>query len=334
MADNKSLILTYIFSLIGGLFGVHHLYLGRTQHALVWFTTFGGFGQYLTSVFYGFITYYAFPDTWHKQSFLSLFIGCCTVFAIAVGTQMMGTIGPRQCSFMWPLLGAILGMPFIVWRSDLSPSFNIPAFLSSWIFEWKIEWNPTYFFDESVMKSNELQCSKLSKRKRRHFIKRCLIFGFGIIIFTSIFTTALYQNLQVDIKGRRVRVKDVLIDFFKSQQFLLLYQQLLNVLRQLWSFYLKHGFKGIWTQIWMALDSESERQAFETLNISYDASQKTIETQCRTLSRQWHPDKHRNPKDKAKAEAIFMNIQQACDRLSNERKRRQLINTQKRENPY
>jgi len=29
-----------------------------------------------------------------------------------------------------------------------------------------------------------------------------------------------------------------------------------------------------------------------------------------------------------------MNIQQACDRLSNERKRRQLINTQKRENPH
>jgi len=30
---------------------------------------------------------------------------------------------------------------------------------------------------------------------------------------------------------------------------------------------------------------------------------------------------------------MFMNIQQACDRLSKERKRRQLINTQKRENP-
>jgi DnaJ family protein C protein 22 len=44
MNDNKSLIVTYIFSLIGGLFGLHHLYLRRTQHALLWFTTFGGFG--------------------------------------------------------------------------------------------------------------------------------------------------------------------------------------------------------------------------------------------------------------------------------------------------
>jgi hypothetical protein len=44
MSDNKSLIITYIFSLIGGIFGLHHLYLGRTQHALLWLTTFGGFG--------------------------------------------------------------------------------------------------------------------------------------------------------------------------------------------------------------------------------------------------------------------------------------------------
>lgn len=34
----------YFFALFGGLFGIHHLYLGRTQQALLWFTTFGGFG--------------------------------------------------------------------------------------------------------------------------------------------------------------------------------------------------------------------------------------------------------------------------------------------------
>ena len=40
----KSLLLTYFFALIGGFFGLHHLYLSRTKHALLWFTTFGGFG--------------------------------------------------------------------------------------------------------------------------------------------------------------------------------------------------------------------------------------------------------------------------------------------------
>ena len=44
MCNRKSPILTYVLSLIGGFFGLHHLYLGRTQHALLWLTTFGGFG--------------------------------------------------------------------------------------------------------------------------------------------------------------------------------------------------------------------------------------------------------------------------------------------------
>jgi len=159
-------------------------------------------------------------------------------------------------SINWPIIGAIVGMPFIIWRTDFSPSFNVSAFVSSWIFEWKIEWNPAYF-------SNESQCSTAPKRKRRHIIKRCLIFGLGVIIFSTILTSALYQNLQVDIKGRPVKIKDVLAEFFKPQEIVFFYQQLSSVLRQLWAFYLKYGFKGIWTQIWMTLDSESEKQAFE-----------------------------------------------------------------------
>jgi hypothetical protein len=182
---------------------------------------------------------------------------------IFLGTYIAGTLGPRQCSFIWPLLGAILGMPFLVWRADSLPSFNVPAFLSSWIFEWKIEWNPTYFSNISVTNSDESRSPISSKRKRRQFIKRCLLFGLGIIVFSAIFTSAIYQNLQVDIKGQRVKIKDVLSNFFKSQQFVLLYQQLSNIMRQLWAFYSQYGFKGIWTQIWMAIDSETEKQAFE-----------------------------------------------------------------------
>ncbi len=44
MSGTKNIVFAYFFALIGGFFGLHHLYLGRTQHALLWFTTFGGFG--------------------------------------------------------------------------------------------------------------------------------------------------------------------------------------------------------------------------------------------------------------------------------------------------
>lgn len=44
MIGDKNSVFAYFFALIGGVFGIHHLYLGRTQHALLWLTTFGGFG--------------------------------------------------------------------------------------------------------------------------------------------------------------------------------------------------------------------------------------------------------------------------------------------------
>ncbi|UJR20936.1 hypothetical protein I4U23_024045 [Adineta vaga] len=362
--------IAYFFALTGGLFGIHHLYLRRTQQALLWFTTFGGFGigllyellfsirkyvqeanndnsfhdfyqkkmreqkspafeltrfggQFIVAMFYGFITYYAFPDTWVEKTFLSLFVAFCSAVAIAFGTQLVGTLGPRKCSFVWPLLGALLGIPFLLTHGVKSPSFNIAAFFSCWIFEWKVDWDPEYLSDKS----------KTKPKARRHVVKRCLILGCGAILFGLLVSSAIYQNLQVDLHGERVKIKDVIADFFKSQEFIQLYQQLSRVMKELYAFYLQFGFKGIWTQIWAELSSESDKQAYQTLNLKSDASQKDIELQCRTLSRKWHPDRYRDPEAKQKAETTFMNIQQACNRLSAERKRRQTINTQKRENP-
>ena len=83
------------------------------------------------------------------------------------------------------------------------------------------------------------------------------------------------------------------------------------------------------------------------MNLRSTASQNEIESQCRSLSRQWHPDRYRvnpfislvfpirevyrfffqNPEEKQKAQGIFLDIQQACDRLSHERKRRQKLHT-------
>ena len=40
----KSICVTYFLWLIGGIFGLHHLYLHRDRQAFVWWCTFGGFG--------------------------------------------------------------------------------------------------------------------------------------------------------------------------------------------------------------------------------------------------------------------------------------------------
>ena len=40
---NKSLFWAYFWWLFGGLFGAHHLYLGRDDQAFIWFCSLGGF---------------------------------------------------------------------------------------------------------------------------------------------------------------------------------------------------------------------------------------------------------------------------------------------------
>lgn len=39
----KRKLYAYILWLIGGIFGLHHVYLKRDRHAFIWFSTFGGF---------------------------------------------------------------------------------------------------------------------------------------------------------------------------------------------------------------------------------------------------------------------------------------------------
>lgn len=43
MKSNKSLFLTYVFWLFGGLFGLHHFYLNRYRHAFAQWISFGGY---------------------------------------------------------------------------------------------------------------------------------------------------------------------------------------------------------------------------------------------------------------------------------------------------
>jgi TM2 domain-containing membrane protein YozV len=44
MDGEKRLLIAYLLAFVGGLFGLHHLYLGRTRHALLWLITGGGVG--------------------------------------------------------------------------------------------------------------------------------------------------------------------------------------------------------------------------------------------------------------------------------------------------
>lgn len=170
----------------------------------------------------------------------------------------MGTIGPRQCSFAWPLLGAILGMPMIVGRRNSSPSFNLPALFSSLILEWKIQWNPTYFPEVPQKKP-----SSSSKRKRRHKPKHYLLFGLGVLLFSTAFFSTLYHHAHLSINGQSMSIRNVFARFSQSDEFTPFHKQVWIIGRQLWAFYWQYGLKGIWSEIWTSIISTDDRQAYQ-----------------------------------------------------------------------
>ena len=51
------------------------------------------------------------------------------------------------------------------------------------------------------------------------------------------------------------------------------------------------------------------------------ATQEEIRSACRKLSREWHPDKHKEEEQKKIAQEKFIEIQDACQKLDEKRRR-------------
>lgn len=56
--------------------------------------------------------------------------------------------------------------------------------------------------------------------------------------------------------------------------------------------------------------------SFKVLGLKSSATQQEISSRYRKLSREWHPDKHKDPESKKEAQEKFIEIQQAYEILS------------------
>lgn len=71
-----------------------------------------------------------------------------------------------------------------------------------------------------------------------------------------------------------------------------------------------------------------EQNAYKVLDLPQSASQAEITSKWRKLSREFHPDKVKDPDQQRAAQETFMEIQQAYEILSNSKTRRQKRNKQ------
>ena len=80
--------LKYFFSLFQCGRGQKHIFFNTRSSSFEKFIFYLFLiGQYLTSLIYGFLTYYAFPETWHEQASKAIFVAVCTAVAIALGKR-------------------------------------------------------------------------------------------------------------------------------------------------------------------------------------------------------------------------------------------------------
>ncbi|XP_013782612.1 dnaJ homolog subfamily C member 22-like [Limulus polyphemus] len=351
----KSLYVAYVLWFFGGFYGLHHFYLQRDRQALVWWMFVGGYfglgwlrdlwrlpeyvkdaneetgymeklakkmkkddkpsssfvrycGQLIVSDAFGYLVLAAIPSE-HVPDWSHPLLAVFVPLAVAIGIHLVGNIGREQGSFWWPLLGAYLTYPLYFW--SLNSVFWTSLF-SQCFFNWY---------------------SKKWRRKplpRRHICKRLLVLTFCGALYISLWGSWLYFNCTVtDQSGDEIKCRDAAKNFFTSP----MWQEFKSVMKDIYVFAQYNGWKEIWHQLIQAFDPQGEVNALKVLNLDSSATQEEITAHYRKLSRQWHPDRHKDPGKKQVAQEKFIEIQRAYEVLSQIKSKRLTRNKKERDNP-
>jgi len=333
----KSVFLTYIFWAVGGWFGLHHFYLGRDSQAFIWWTLVGGYGgvglfvdffripryveeasfsegyiakfleyikekpkppfslyRFIGQVAFGnllsWVTFAAIPEQLIMGISLWWFV-VLVPLGSALGVYIVGNVGREEGSIRNALLASYFTLPFYTMEN---PKYYWSSVLAALAFRTQVKWRRT-------------------PPKKKGLCKRVLVLSACGCLYLSLWTSFLYFNMVITNEhGETIHLRDAISNLLKSPMFMELRQSLYN----LWQFYRLHGFPTLYNEFMKKLDPFGESNALITLDLPKGASQEQITKRWRDLSRQWHPDKFRDPEEKAVAQEKFMEIKDAFDKLS------------------
>lgn len=169
-----------------------------------------------------------------------------------------------------------------------------------------------------------------SPAPRRHLCKRIATLSSFAIIYLLLWSSWGYFNCSIEDKNEQVvKCRDAAKNFLKSP----IWQEARKVFDDIKLYIEIHGWSGVWKEIVDAFDPQGETNALKVLGLKTSATQEEITSAYRKLSRKWHPDKHKDPKEKQKAQERFIEIQGAYSVLSNIKTQRTKRNKVERENP-
>ncbi|KAF5305261.1 hypothetical protein FQA39_LY09226 [Lamprigera yunnana] len=348
--NRKSVLWAYTLWLFGGIFGLHLFYLERDAHAFLTWSTLGGYGLGWLSDVTKIPRYVrdANNDPTFLEEFIqkvrknrkppfstSRFLSAITVgyfwgqlVLMAIPEEEFGGINWKFLQWLVP--AAVTSGVWIVGnigREMGSPWKTLAVSYISYLLRW-------HFYDESIWLTTTvfaaaLAFDSLSKhwrrkpREKRSWVKRILLLSLCSTVYLSIWGGYFYFNGKItDSNGDEIPVHEALHHFFTSPWWTDLKQSLYDV----YIFAQHHGWYEVWKQIIDLTDPQGEQNAYKVLGLSPTVSQSEITSKWRHLSREWHPDKVKDPSLKSKAQETFMEIQQAYDILSSIKSKRKRQN--------
>lgn len=330
----KKLIITYALWAMGGPLGLHHIYLGRDSHALLWMITLGGFGIGWMREFFRIPSYVseankkAAGDRDRRPpvapppiglirftgqicvgiyfgsvaiislSSLSFFYFLVLPLSIGAGVHLVSSVGQQTSDLQKTLVTCIITSS-IFYGSSVSPlPISIAASITAAQHRMLKPLQPAGYPQEPL--GPRLYCLSL-----------------GVIAFSAPLGYCFFHNTTATL----YYISDciaALLDFF----------WFLPWLKGLLEFFLLLPYRilcavtggGFYEDSWKKMleillneYSKKETEALKILSLPEEASLEEITRSYRELAKVWHPD--HNPKRQTEAQQMFIQIKEAYEIL-------------------
>lgn len=334
--NDKSLFVAYLCWLFGGIFGLHHLYLGRDKHGFITFATLGGYFtlgllrdlwrlpeyvqeanndlEYLDKLHVQIKTNKKPPSSFARQSGLMM-VGNLFAYLVdyAIPVELLNDHVVIFLKYLLIPLAAALG----VWltgnvgrhrgtiRYPLVASY-LAALPSLFL---KVQVGSFSTLAAVIVFNKYSKKWRLQREQPKPIARRFLTLIFCVLLYLSLWSSWLYFNCTIEDEqtGENIKCRDAVQNFFKSSAYL-------NFTEAIWMLFehARHqGFIGLWKEIMQEFDMTGRTSALATLGLSEDAEPSEIVAQYRKLSREYHPDKEKDESKKAEKHEKFIEVQQA-----------------------
>lgn len=333
----KRLLVTYALWALGGPVGLHHVYLGRDSHALLWMLTLGGFGvgwlwefwhlpgwvarandaresqpcgpeppalspvrffgQVLVGIYFGLVALIGLSS-------LAGFYLLALPLAVGLGVHVVASVGDQTSDLRSTLVAAFLTSPVFYGRALAILPVSLTASVTA----------------------QQCRRYKPCRGPRETLRARLYHLGLAYLAFTTPLAYCAFCNTAATARSLADAIGAALgwLRFFPTLGSFL--EQLLLLPYRAWRLLTEGAGFGAgsfqeWEKVYEFVQSfQSERQqlAYKVLGLRDGAPVEEIHKSYRELVKLWHPDHNRHQAEEA--ERRFIEVQAAYESLMQSRK--------------